>query len=423
MGVVGLDALPLTKVLDLILGAGAIVALFFILRSVGATPAISLLGAALFSSHVWLVRWVGSGMETSLAVLLSGLFLLFIIRRKLVPMAVCAGMLLLTRPESFVPLLVTSLTAMISDRPGGASPGRWVLYALGVAAIVLPWELFAYFHFGSIVPTTAMAKSGFRFSPAEVYETLIDLVQTMSVSDGFVVALGIVAYNVLPVRDRNRLTSVEKLLLVWYVSLPIYYVLTSTNVVSRYTLIVAPAIVVVSMMLVGKAIASGHVGAGAKRVLVTIALGSIVLNATFFEWKVRPQLEAFTEGMRDGFIAIGTWLKENTPVETRVLVGDVGAIGYYSERRVCDAAGLVTPEFIPLARKGYNAALLKYESAYRELKPVEYVVIPAREKETSWPDQLRPVLTCAIRGLRMTSNSPTYYTLLKVEDVRTHSPN
>ncbi len=47
-------------------------------------------------------------------------------------------------------------------------------------------------------------------------------------------------------------------------------------------------------------------------------------------------------------VAIGQWLRDNTPDDSLLAVNDIGAIGYISDRRVLDLQGLVTPEILPL---------------------------------------------------------------------------
>jgi tetratricopeptide (TPR) repeat protein len=46
-------------------------------------------------------------------------------------------------------------------------------------------------------------------------------------------------------------------------------------------------------------------------------------------------------------VAAAKWLKENTPEGTVIATHDVGAIAFYSERKVIDVVGLINPEFIP----------------------------------------------------------------------------
>jgi len=51
--------------------------------------------------------------------------------------------------------------------------------------VLLPWNLYAYRTFGSILPNTALAKSGLRFSLDDAVSTLVDVVQTMGRLTGF----------------------------------------------------------------------------------------------------------------------------------------------------------------------------------------------------------------------------------------------
>ena len=44
------------------------------------------------------------------------------------------------------------------------------------------------------------------------------------------------------------------------------------------------------------------------------------------------------------------WLKNNTPEDVLIAVHDIGAIGYFSDRRLLDMAGLISPEIIPFIR-------------------------------------------------------------------------
>jgi tetratricopeptide (TPR) repeat protein len=45
-------------------------------------------------------------------------------------------------------------------------------------------------------------------------------------------------------------------------------------------------------------------------------------------------------------VATAKWLRDNTPEGSIIATHDVGAIGYYSNRKVVDVAGLINPEFI-----------------------------------------------------------------------------
>jgi len=47
-------------------------------------------------------------------------------------------------------------------------------------------------------------------------------------------------------------------------------------------------------------------------------------------------------------VAISKWLADNTDPDDLIAVHDIGAIGYYSDRKILDLAGLVSPEVIQI---------------------------------------------------------------------------
>ncbi len=62
------------------------------------------------------------------------------------------------------------------------------------------------------------------------------------------------------------------------------------------------------------------------------------------------------------------WIQMNTPPDSRVAAHDIGAMGYFSERKIIDLAGLVNPEVIPFIR---DEAKLK---DYINTKEIDYLV-------------------------------------------------
>lgn len=66
--------------------------------------------------------------------------------------------------------------------------------------------------------------------------------------------------------------------------------------------------------------------------------------------------------------AIARWLHDSTPAEARVAIPEVGYVGYFSDRRIVDLAGLCSPEVIPYLRQR------AYEAVVQDLRP-EFVVL------------------------------------------------
>jgi len=63
---------------------------------------------------------------------------------------------------------------------------------------------------------------------------------------------------------------------------------------------------------------------------------------------VVPQVTSFTRGMEASLVPLGRWLGAHAPADAQVATPDIGAIGYFSGRRVLDLGGLVTPRMVSL---------------------------------------------------------------------------
>ena len=55
---------------------------------------------------------------------------------------------------------------------------------------------------------------------------------------------------------------------------------------------------------------------------------------------------------------MGEWLAEHTPADATVAVHEVGAVGFFCQRRVIDTAGLVTRESLPYVMENRVPELL-----------------------------------------------------------------
>lgn len=49
-------------------------------------------------------------------------------------------------------------------------------------------------------------------------------------------------------------------------------------------------------------------------------------------------------------VAVAHWVAQNTPEQALIAAHDIGALGYFGQRRLVDLAGLVSPEVIPFIR-------------------------------------------------------------------------
>jgi tetratricopeptide (TPR) repeat protein len=59
-------------------------------------------------------------------------------------------------------------------------------------------------------------------------------------------------------------------------------------------------------------------------------------------------------------VTTARWLKDNTPENSVIAVHDVGAIGFYSGRKIIDVAGLINPEYIlKLNEKNFSQLMIE----------------------------------------------------------------
>lgn len=77
-----------------------------------------------------------------------------------------------------------------------------------------------------------------------------------------------------------------------------------------------------------------------------IFLGAVIIysGSSYYETKNVYQDQTHHIAIRQ--VATAKWLKNNTPESSIIATHDVGAIGYYSDRKIVDVAGLINPEFI-----------------------------------------------------------------------------
>ena len=358
-------------------------------------------------SDVWFLRWTFSGMETPLATaLLVVLLLPLVSRRARGPMwhrylawGVGAGLAGLVRPEYLVmvPLALPWLLWFEYFRAGGmegrsgrhhARPHAPILACIsGWLLVVLPWLAYAWFSFGRIFPETASAKSaGFSLNPLAWFPYLYRSVGILAVSQG-VIWVGLILLIILILRRHqyiegfqvqaqgqaspNMETGSDRvgtgpwsiwgpvalvgIMVTWAVVLLGGLALRQVWVISRYVSPLSPVIllalsVVAEWLMQGVAVTVAIRKTGRVIVLISI-VATLVVNWWVFTAQVLPHAQRFPVGVRECYLELGYWLRDNTPADAVVAALDIGALGYASDRRVLDLMGLVSPQIMALGHE------------------------------------------------------------------------
>jgi hypothetical protein len=197
----GIDVYLAAKVLSVLAALLSVLAFRALAQVVTRSYRVSGLAAITFAVDPWLWKWGGSGMETSLAVLLALLAARMHLHRRthgaLPASAFILGIGTLVRPE-MIGLFLVALAdrALVARRPVGE-----VLFALFLYLVpVLPWLLYALATFGDVVPTTVHAKSG-HMAFAEVASRTVKILGSSYAPSILALIVGLVA---AVAHDRDR---------------------------------------------------------------------------------------------------------------------------------------------------------------------------------------------------------------------------
>jgi hypothetical protein len=160
-----------------------------------------------------------------------------------------------------------------------------------------------------------------------------------------------------------------------------------------------------------------HAGA-ARRVLAATAALALLANGALLAVKVRPYATTFTHGIEECFTGTGRWLRDNTPPDAVVAALDIGAVGYASERRIMDLAGLVSPEVCSLGRDmGFEAMVAS--GRWLELEVPDYLFDrtlgpPRWAGRTVGGVDFELLSTCGIASVGLDEAEPWTYALYRL---------
>ncbi|MFO8057762.1 MAG: hypothetical protein R6V10_10730 [bacterium] len=353
--------------------------------------------------------WAGmSGMETDLfaALSLAG-FILYLKdmetgRMRLLTAAVF-GAASLARPEGYLLFAGVLVHYLLALREKKTSTGRDLLFSLPIVPVllyiglILPYMVFSLVTIGHPLPGTFLAKqadfSWYRESYIRFTAVYLFL-GNPAVALFFLAAIGGSAYRIL----RERLSfpaGKDALLLGW----PVGYLAVSAALTPmpfhfcRYQIPVLPFIIISALLsakfITRKAQAADSSGEGVWRRRATYALyavfigGAVIGHVGFQQGRSVLRWAEVTANSADNInslhVRLGKWLHRSTDKEALVATQDIGAMGYYSERRILDLVGLVTPEVVPYV-SGKGSTVERSRDLYRFLqkkKPDYLVIFPA----------------------------------------------
>jgi hypothetical protein len=371
----GGDGLVVAKALGAAATLASVALFFMLVRRSLRSPWLRAGATVAWAANAWMIRWSLSGMETPLAVALTLAGFVSLVGSEPhgeEPGRARTGALwalaALARPEALVLVLAWAL-ALLADPASRARPARLLAVWLPPALILGAWLLFAHAYYGAFWPQTLSAKAAGSGGLPGALDNLRRMGGIVGASDGVMVALlaaGLVAG--LRLRPRAPIRAMDLLPWAWVLGIPALYLARGVPVLSRYLLPVLPVLAWQAWLAAERA---GYAGRGeqgsaarAARLAALVAVLALAGNAVVYRVLVVPQVKSFTRGMEQSLIPFGRWLAAHAPPEASVAAPDIGAIGYFGERRVIDVGGLVTPRMVPLLERApFEDVLARFEFA------------------------------------------------------------
>jgi hypothetical protein len=372
-----IDGIVAAHVLGLVATLASVVLFFFLMRHSLRIPELRALATVTWASHAWMMRWSLSGMETPLAValVLAG-FVAFTDGRAWGSRPVRTGafwaLAALTRPEAVFLLLLWGIFLVI-DTDSREGVRRLIAGALPPALIYGGWLLFSRLYFGTFWPNTLAAKALSGGFPA-LLESFKRQIGVVGATDA--VLAGALAAALLFGGSRlwpKQLRAQRMLPWVWVGALPLLYAMRGVPVISRYLVPILPILAWLAWRAVERWWAGEEPTPELRPGAILLGLGlaglALTQNLIWYQAAVVPQVRSFTSGLHQSLVPWGIWFAENTDKDAVIAAPDIGAIGYYSQRRVVDLAGLVTPGMLPLLEREQPQDIVANFSFVRVARP------------------------------------------------------
>ncbi len=428
-GFIGFDLLLISKLVDLSFAVLSIFVFFNLAQNILFNQVISFLATITFSLNAWLLRWTGTGMETSFSVLIMLLAVYFSLKNNYYKAVFFSSLLILLRPESFILTLIILTDILLNSEKRNFIYKKLIGSILIALAVTLPWFIFAKITFDTFVPNTALAKATLGMGIADYSWTITDLFKTIFITDAGTFLIFTAGLILILIKNKNFYKTIENIFeepanewirkhfvpLSWVVTLCGLYIVTQANIISRYLLLIIPVIILYSFVFLSIIMRQLNFGKILFHVLFLFTLTIMMQNQYIYNIHIKPSIKAFALGMENCFIPIGKWLKSNTSETDIVMVPDIGAIGFYSDRKICDAAGLVSPEMLTYIRNGFTYKDIMDNKLFTSVCNADYVVHRSNIADEYDVPELQPMFHKVVYGLALSDMSTVYYTVYKVK--------
>ena len=304
----------------------------------------------------WHLVWAGaSGMETLLfAALILAVFYLFLNKNnrygyRLAGLMIGVGVWV--RPDALT-LLGPLVFIIFFQKPNWSFRLKEIGSSLAAAA--LPLAAYLTFNFmlsGQIWPNTFYAKQTEYASMREVsvlirYGKIITL---PLVGVGILLLPGFLYKSYRSIRTCNVYWLAA---ILWWLGYSLVYALRLpvTYQHGRYLIPAMPVFFVIGLVGSMEGLGFGKNTGSIRRVIRSVWAGATAIVLAAFLVMGGTSYGRDVAIINTEMVAAAKWLNTHTAADDLIAVHDIGAVGYFTQRRIIDLAGLVTPEVVPFIR-------------------------------------------------------------------------
>lgn len=340
----------------------------------------------IFILDKWMSFIADSGMETTMYIffLIAGFY--FYKQRKAVPFAILFALTFWTRPDAvafygaiIIDYIIVSYFAK-TDKSLQLFSKNDLMKIAGVAGgILILYFIMNLVLSGSLLPNTYNAKLTY-YSPE--FRSRGDFFK-LEVWDYFtsgaygIMMIGFLFSTLKLVYDLIKKTYNQNtgyILFCFMLVFVYWYKLPYAHRFGRYLMPIIPFLILVSMrgfrdisQIIASSFNSRSFANGFFIIIIAVTLVISAMN--YNENKETYAYEC--KYIYDRQVKAALWIKDNTNEGDVIATHDVGAIGYYTNRKIVDVAGLITPELITkLHDRNYNVIM----SDFMKQNSVDYLV-------------------------------------------------
>jgi arabinofuranosyltransferase len=311
------------------------------------------ISAGLFLTLEWHLVWAAaSGMETLLFALLAVIVLGCLVAgfKKWWAYGLLVGVSVWLRPDGVTLAGPVLLLILLTEETWRSRSGGIFSFLLCASVLVLPYLGFNFVLSGSWWPNTFFAKQAeyavLRQSP--LWRRFLQQALLLLIGPGALLLPGFFYITVRALRLKNWAVLAG---LIWLLGYLMIYALRLpvTYQYGRYVMPVMPVYFIWSLAGIPylvKPVAPNFWRRIRDKVWVAaiplVLLGFWIVGANAYAQDVAIIETEMVDSAR--------WIAQNTPPEALIAAHDIGALGYFGQRRLLDLAGLVSPEVIPFIR-------------------------------------------------------------------------